>query len=56
MYPLSFLASHTKKDVLYYHQAMKADDSIQFKEVILKEIDSFKKDKIFTLILSKDKP
>ena len=35
---------------------MKADDSIQFKEAMSKEIGSFKKEKTFTLISLKDKP
>ena len=41
-YPLSLLASQENDDVLHDHQAMKADDSPQFKEEMGVEINSLK--------------
>ena len=55
MYPLSLMASQANEDVLYYHQAIKAEDSAQFREAMLKEINSFKKEQIFELIPLKNK-
>ena len=44
IYPLSLMAFQVNEDVLYYHQAIKAEDSTQFREAMSKEIDSFKKE------------
>ena len=52
----TLLASQSNENVLCYHQSMKADDSIQFKEAMCKEIENFKKEKIFEVIPVKDKP
>ena len=55
-HPLMFIASQANTDVLYYHQAMKADDAKFFKNAMEVEIKSFKEEKIFKLILKTDKP
>ena len=49
------MASEANQDVLYYHQAMKAEDSDQFNEEMNKEIGSFKEKEIFEVISLKDK-
>ena len=36
-HPLTLLASQANEDVLCYHQAMKADDYVQFKEAMDKK-------------------
>ena len=40
------MVSEANQDVLYYDQAMKAEDLDQFREAINKEIDSFKEKEI----------
>ena len=42
--------------MLYYHQAMQADNAKSFQEAIGKEITSFKEEKIFKIILINNKP
>ena len=54
--PLTLLAPQANEDVLCYHQTMKNDDGIQFKEGMDEEIDNFKQEKIFKLIPLKDRP
>ena len=44
------MVSKANKDVLYYHQAMKANDADDFWKVISKEIESFKEEEIFELV------
>ena len=56
LHPLSFMASKANNDVLYYHQAMKADDADEFRKAMKKEINSFKDEKIFELMLLNKKP
>ena len=56
MYPLSYLASKSNIDVLYYNQAMKAEDADDFRKAMGKEIQSFKDEGIFELIHLKNKP
>ena len=53
---LSHMASQANKDMLCYHQAIKVTDSAQFCEAISKEVNSFKKEKIFDLSPLRDKP
>ena len=50
------MASKANNDVLYYHQAMKADDADEFRKAMKKEIDSFNEEKIFELIPISKKP
>ena len=50
------MVSKANQDVLYYHQAMKADNADQFRDTMNKEIKSFKSEKIFELMLIKNKP
>ena len=49
-YPLLFLASQANKDILYFYEATKAKDLDCFKNAIIEEIFSFKKEKIFSII------
>ena len=56
LYPLLFIASKANNNVLYYHQAMKTDDVDEFRKAMKEEINSFKDEKIFELILLSKKP
>ena len=49
MHPLSYLASQANEDVLCYHQEMKAEDSLSFREAKNSEIQSFKKEGVLEL-------
>ena len=49
------MASKTNNDVLHYHQAMNAEDADSFREAMEKEFDSFKQEKMFKLLLLRDK-
>ena len=56
IHPLTYMASQANTDVLYYHQAMKADDANFFKEAMDVEIKSFNDENIFTLMPISNKP
>ena len=56
LHPLSLIASKANNDVLYYYQAMKADNTDEFRKVMKKEIGSFNEEKIFKLIPISKKP
>ena len=51
MHPLSCIASKANNDVLYFHEAMKAEDANDFRKAMGKEIKSFKDADIFKLML-----
>ena len=53
---MSLIASEANQEILYYYEAMKAEDSDQFHKAMSKEIGSFKEKDIFEVILLKDKP
>ena len=50
MHPLNYLASIANEAVLYYYQAMRAEDSNLFQKAISEEIESLKEENIFTLL------
>ena len=56
MHPLSYVASKANNGVLYFHQAIKAEDADDFRKAMGKEIKSFKDADIFELMLLQDKP
>ena len=49
MYSLSLLVSKSNNDALYYQQAMRADDANDFREVMGKDTNSFKRNDTFKL-------
>ena len=56
MHPLSHVVSKANNDVLFLHQAMKADDADDFRKAMGKEVKSFKDANTFGLVPLQNKP
>ena len=56
LHPLSHLASTANDNVLYYHEAIKVEDSFLIRDTVATEIQNFKSNSILKLIKLKDNP
>ena len=56
IHPLSYIASKVNNDILYFYQAIKAEDADDFRKAMRKEIKSFRDADIFELIPLQNKP